>query len=73
MAVDLTTHRWHTAIIQDVEAKLGRQLTDYEKTFITSRSGYIALEMIHDTVKHSSIVELEVYLSSEHQQSPPDE
>ncbi|MCG3148588.1 MAG: hypothetical protein PCFJNLEI_02033 [Verrucomicrobiae bacterium] len=66
MIFDLATHRWHKAIIKDAEVKLGRPLKDYEKTFITSRGGFIALEMIHDTVKAAaSKEELEKYLASE--------
>jgi hypothetical protein len=61
----LTTWRWHRAIVAEAERKLGRPLRDYEKTFITSRGGFVALEMIHDTVKAASPVELEAYLGSE--------
>jgi hypothetical protein len=68
--MERTIHRWHKAIIQEAEAKLGRSLTDYETAFITSRSGMIALEMIHDTVKAATKPELEVYLAAERQQHP---
>lgn len=66
-----TVKAWQTAIIQDAETKLGRPLKDHEREFITSRGGLIALEMIHDTVKHATKEELEVYLSSEHPDRPP--
>jgi hypothetical protein len=62
---DSTVRKWQKTITADAEAKLGRPLKDYEKTFITSRGGFIALEMIHDTVKASEKPELEVYLKSE--------
>jgi hypothetical protein len=65
---DLTIWRWHRAIIADAEKKLGRRLKDYEKVFITSRGGCIALEMIHDTVRAAAPEELERYLASERQQ-----
>jgi hypothetical protein len=65
MIPDLTTWRWHRRIIKDAEKTLGRPLKDYEKYFITSRIGGIALEMIHDTVKVAGKDELESYLGSE--------
>lgn len=65
MTFDLTTRRWHKAIIKDAEQKLGRPLQDHETAFVTSRGGFVALEMIHDTVKASSKQELEKYLASE--------
>jgi hypothetical protein len=68
MILDLTTRRWHKRIIRDAEKTLGRPLQDHEKQFITSRVGYVALEMIHDTVKAASKEELERYLGSERQQ-----
>jgi hypothetical protein len=62
---DLTVKRWQKAIIRDAEKILGRRLTCVEERFITSRGGFIALEMIHDTVKGSKPEELERYLNSE--------
>ena len=67
---DLTTRRWHKAIVADAERTLGRPLRDYEKELITSRGGYMALEMIHDTVKTASRSELEAYLAQERKQTP---
>ena len=67
MKFDLTIRRWHEAIIDDAEKKLGRRLKPYERKFITSRGGFIALEMIHDTVKAAEKDELESYLGSEKQ------
>jgi hypothetical protein len=63
-----TVKKWQAAIIADAEAKLGRSLRDHESNFIVSRDGFIALEMIHDTVKAVEKHELETYLSSECQQ-----
>jgi hypothetical protein len=68
MKFDLTIWRWHRAIIADAQKKLGRKLKPYEKEFITSRGGFIALEMIHDTVKAAEKEELESYLGSEKKQ-----
>jgi hypothetical protein len=65
MKFDSTTKRWHRTIIADAEKKLGRRLKPYEKEFITFRGGFIALEMIHDTVKSVGKEELESYLGSE--------
>ena len=56
----------HKAIMADAETKLKRPLRDYERKFIVSRGGLIALEMIHDTVKAADADELERYLGSEH-------
>ena len=52
MIRDLSTIRWHAAIIRDAERTLGRRVTKEERTFVTSRSGGLALEMIHDEVKN---------------------
>jgi hypothetical protein len=59
--------RWQAAIIRDCERILGRKLRKPEKLFISSRSGYIALEMIHDhiTAFAEKPDELERYLNSE--------
>jgi hypothetical protein len=62
---DLTIRRWHRAIIADAEKKLGRPLESYEREMITSRGGFVALEIIHDTIKALDQKELESYLSSE--------
>ena len=45
--------------------RLGRDLTIAEDAFITSRGGFIALEMIEDTVKSLTGKELAKYLNSE--------
>jgi phosphate uptake regulator len=65
MFADRTTKKWHKSIIADAEKKLGRKLTDNETAFITSRLGFIALEMIHDTIKALTGKDLEDYLNSE--------
>lgn len=72
MSVDLTTRRWQKAIVRDAEQKLGRPLKAHERGFITSRTGYVALEVIHDTVKSAQPSVLEPYLASERaaQQEP---
>ena len=58
---------WHRNIINDCEQSLGRRLTQAEHLFIFSRGGFIALEIIHDTVKAlaSNQIELASYLNSE--------
>lgn len=64
MNSEKTVKNWQRAIIADAERKLGRPLKDYEREFITSRGGFIALEMIHDTIKAAGKEEIETYLSS---------
>ena len=52
-------------IIRIAARQLGRELTAKEKEFVTSRHGFVALEMIHDTVCAGSAAEVEQYLNSE--------
>ncbi len=56
---------WQKAIIDECQKRLDRDMTKDEKIFITSRSGFIALEMIEDTVKTLVGSELENFLTSE--------
>ncbi len=56
---------WHRAIIDESQNRLNRNLTKNELLFITSRGGFIALEMIEDTVKTLKGDELAHYLNSE--------
>lgn len=44
--------------------KLGRPLTAQEHALITTRSGFLALEAIRDTVTGATAAELEEYLNS---------
>ena len=64
MAPDRTTNTWHKSIIADAEKIVGRNLTKNEKKFITSRRGYVALEMIHDTIRAGTTEEIVSYLNS---------
>ena len=66
MSDDKLASNWHKAIFMDAEAKLERPLRDYERHFIESRGGYVALEMIHDSIRTATSVELEEYFGSEH-------
>ena len=65
--MDPTLRNWHEAIIKDCEHILGRTLVQPERQFITSRGGFVALEMIHDHVKSlmGQAGELQRYLNSE--------
>ena len=65
--MDPTVRNWHAAIIKDCEHILGRSLLEPERQFITSRGGFIALEMIHDHVKSlaGKADQLQRYLNSE--------
>jgi hypothetical protein len=67
MPLDPTVRRWHAAIIKDCEKTLGRKVTGEERRFVTSRGGFVALEMIHDEVKSLAAdpVRLARYLNSE--------
>ncbi len=56
---------FHAAIIQEATKILGRQLTEKEDKFVTSRGGFIALEMILDTIRGQSKERVERYLNSE--------
>jgi hypothetical protein len=56
---------WQEKILEECKAKLGRDLTDVERRFITSRGGFLALEAIHETVKSAEKDRLEAYLNSE--------
>lgn len=64
MTPERTVRTLQRAIIADAEEKLGRPLSDRERAFITSRGGFVALEMIRDTVRASKKDELEAYLGS---------
>lgn len=65
--MDRTMRNWHVAIIKDCEHILGRALLEPERHFITSRGGFIALELIHDHVKSLAreVDQLQRYLNSE--------
>ena len=67
MSDDPTVARWHSAIIEDCERALRRQMSTEEKKFVASRGGFIALEIIHDHVKSlvSDPTALARYLNSE--------
>ena len=60
---------WQESIILECENRLGRKLTEIEEFFITTRGGFIALEVIEDTVKSIDGNELEEYLNSESDQN----
>jgi len=60
-----TIETWQNSIIKECESRLKRNVTNTEKAFITSRGGFVALEMIEDTIKALKEQELENYLNSE--------
>lgn len=57
--------QWQEKIRGECERKLQRPLTNVENNFVRSRQGFIALEMIQDTVLAIQPEELQVYLNSE--------
>lgn len=56
---------WHEKAIAESERRIGRALTDKERSFITSRGGFVALEMIEDTANSMHGEERENYPKSE--------
>jgi hypothetical protein len=56
---------FHRTIIETATKKLHRDLSPEEMRFVTSRRGFIALEMISDTVEAAGAEELLGYLNSE--------
>lgn len=56
---------WHEKIIAVCRGKLQRTLTEVELEFILSRGGFLALEMIGDTVNSLEAPALAEYLNSE--------
>ncbi len=60
--------KWQNKIIDECQNRLNRDLTKDEKLFITSRTGFIALESIEDTIKTLDGQELFNYLKSEEKQ-----
>ncbi len=60
-----TVQSWQASIIGKCENILGRELTETEEYFIPLRGGFIALEVIEDTVQSLHGNELEDYLYSE--------
>ena len=56
---------WQKNIIKECQKRLNRNLTKDELIFITSRGGFIALEMIENTVKTLEKNKLENYLNFE--------
>ena len=58
-------NNWQATIIREAEKRLERDLTDTERRLITSRGGFIALEMIEDTVNSLEGGALVAYLNQE--------
>ena len=57
---------FHRAIIDVARAEMGRDLTAKERQFVVSRGGFIALEMILDSVSFAvDASEIERYLNSD--------
>lgn len=59
-----TVSAWQVKILADCERILQRQLTDVETSFVRGREGFVALEMIEDSVSQMDAVELTAYLNS---------
>lgn len=65
MNSDKAIGNFQQSIIATAAAKLGRELTERERLFITGRGGFLALEAISDTVSSESREFIERYLNSE--------
>ena len=65
MKPDRATKNWQKKIMADAEKTLGRKLTETENRFTPSKAGFVALEMIHDTIREGTKEEMETYLNSE--------
>lgn len=63
--MDTVASNWQHAIIETAQKKLDRVLTEPERAFIASRGGYMALEMIDETVNALDGDSLVQYLNSE--------
>ncbi len=61
-----TANAWQVKILADCERILQRELTDVETSFVRGREGFVALEMIEDSVSQMVAVELAAYLNSGH-------
>ena len=55
----------HKSIIKECQTRPERDLTEEEEIFISSRGGFVALELIEETVKRIMGKELEKYLNSD--------
>jgi hypothetical protein len=63
--VDRTIKNFQLEIIKIASQKLGRKLTRQETESIASRGGFLALELIRDTVNSKDKQGIEEYLNSE--------
>ena len=57
--------QWHEKILSVCESKLERKLSGVERKFILDHGGFIALELIEDSVATMSSEELQAFLNSE--------
>jgi hypothetical protein len=60
-----TVREWQRNIIAICEDRLGRELTICERKFILSPGGFMALEVIEDSVSEGSSDQIERLLNSE--------
>jgi hypothetical protein len=65
MNAEPVVRNFQAAIIKVASERLGRELTQCEREFITSRGSLIALEVIMDTVKDGNRDDVERYLNTE--------
>lgn len=65
MASEKAIKNFQNEIIAASTAKLGRPLAAREMQFIMARGGFIALELIKETVDAASVGDVERYLNTE--------
>jgi hypothetical protein len=65
MSDDKMVGAWQDKILAECERILQRPLTSEETSFVRSREGLVALEMIEDSVAVMTPAELVKYLNSE--------
>jgi hypothetical protein len=62
---DKMVKAWQQKILDDCERILQRRLSDAEVSFVSGREGFMALEMIQDSVSGMNAHDLLAYLNSE--------
>jgi hypothetical protein len=63
---DKMVRAWQQKILIECERILDRRLTDNETSFVRGREGFMALEMIEDSIAQMNAVELAAYLNISH-------
>lgn len=73
MREQVVTANLQREICMTCEARLGRPLSQVELNFVMAHRGFLALELIRDTVSDMTADELSEYLNSEGRSEPGDD